>query len=47
MQRPRGIAAQRAYLTARITDVATIERLTGADFFPGDRQPPAKARALW
>jgi DNA/RNA endonuclease G (NUC1) len=33
--RPRGAAARRAYLTAHITDIATIERLTGVDFFPG------------
>lgn len=44
--RPRGVAAQRAYLTARITDIATIERLTGMDFFPAAARVQ-ESRALW
>jgi endonuclease G len=43
--RPKG-AAIPAYLTAHITDIATIERLTGLDFFP---TAPSihESRTLW
>jgi DNA/RNA endonuclease G (NUC1) len=44
--RPRGAAAIAAYLTAHITDIATIERLTGLDLFPGAARIN-ESRALW
>lgn len=44
--RPRGAAARRAYLTARITNIATIERMTGVDFFPGATRLN-ESRVLW
>jgi len=43
--RPRGPAIA-AYLTAHITDIATIERLTGLDLFPGAARIN-ESRALW
>jgi DNA/RNA endonuclease G (NUC1) len=44
--RPRGAVARRAYLAAHITDIATIERLTGVDFFPGAARIH-ESTALW
>jgi DNA/RNA endonuclease G (NUC1) len=44
--RPTGAAARRAYLAARITDLATIERMTGIDFFPGAARIH-EGTALW
>jgi DNA/RNA endonuclease G (NUC1) len=44
--RPRGAAAINAYLTGHITDIATIERLTGLDLFPSATRI-RESRALW
>ncbi|MEA3030431.1 MAG: endonuclease mitochondrial [Sphingomonadales bacterium] len=44
--RPRGAPAIAAYLTAHITNIATIERLTGLDLFPGATRIN-ESRALW
>lgn len=43
--RPRGAAVD-SYLTAHISDIATIERLTGLDLFP-DAVRIEESRALW
>ncbi|HYN46430.1 MAG TPA: DNA/RNA non-specific endonuclease, partial [Allosphingosinicella sp.] len=44
--RPRGGPAIAAYLSAHITDIATIERLTGLDLFPSATRIN-ESRALW